>query len=173
MAVPFTVELSLPGFVEYWKQVKQEGPKIVTQEIRGALTDNAALVQRAAKTNLQNNGSIDTNKLYNSIKPTLHTRPRQYATVGSNLRYAAVVEKGRTAGKPMPPAGVLLGWMSRHNIPASAEYAIRLKISRKGIKAKPYLLPALQSTKKDQNRRWKLAMKNIGMRTFVAKRRYA
>lgn len=48
----------------------------------------------------------------------------------------AVIEYGRTPGKKMPPKGALLGWMSRHGIPASAEFLVRRKIGKEGIKAK-------------------------------------
>lgn len=48
----------------------------------------------------------------------------------------AVIEYGRTPGKRMPPKGALLGWMSRHGIPAEREFFVRRKIGRDGIPAK-------------------------------------
>lgn len=69
--------------------------------------------------------------------------------VGTNLPYAEAVEKGRGAGKPMPPAGALTttGWLRRHGIDASAEFVIRRAIGRRGIPPKPYLLKAFAELK--------------------------
>ena len=62
---------------------------------------------------------------------------------GSNLGYYKVIEKGRRPGRPMPPKGVLLPWMRRKGIPASAEYVVRRKIGVEGIPAKEPLKKAL------------------------------
>ena len=51
------------------------------------------------------------------------------------------IERGRGAGKRMPPGGVLLGWMSRHGIPASAEFVVRRAIGRRGIRPRPFMAP--------------------------------
>lgn len=52
----------------------------------------------------------------------------------ANARNSAVMELGRRPGAKMPPKGVLLGWLLRRGIDAKAEYPIRRKIGRDGIK---------------------------------------
>lgn len=53
--------------------------------------------------------------------------------------YADVMERGRRPGAPMPPQGVLLGWMAAKGIPADREFVIRRAIGRKGIVGKHYM----------------------------------
>lgn len=55
------------------------------------------------------------------------------ATVSSPLVHVAVMDQGRRAGAPMPPAGALLAWMRRHGFPEEAEYVLRRSIARRGI----------------------------------------
>ena len=62
--------------------------------------------------------------------------------VGSNQPHARGNEEGVPPGRWIPE-GELLPWLRRKGIPADAEYPIRLKIFRRGIKAQPYLRPAL------------------------------
>jgi hypothetical protein len=61
----------------------------------------------------------------------------------------------------MPPAGVLTGWMQRHGMNPKNEYALRLKISRKGIKARPYLVPALEQNRTAINKEFTLALGRV------------
>lgn len=63
---------------------------------------------------------------------------------GSNAPYAEVVHEGRGEGKKMPPQGVLLPWMRRHDIPDQAEFAIRRKIGRDGIPGIKYFARSFQ-----------------------------
>lgn len=53
--------------------------------------------------------------------------------------YAEVVEKGRTPGKAMPPAGTLVRWIEQklgvsETMAKSLEFVIRRKIGKKGFK---------------------------------------
>lgn len=70
--------------------------------------------------------------------------------VGSNVPYAKIIEDGRTPGS-MPPQGVVLGWMSRHGIPADREYLIRRAINRRK-QPRPYLKPAIERNRAAINR---------------------
>lgn len=58
--------------------------------------------------------------------------------VGSAHSYAEVVEKGRTAGKMMPPSGVLIRWLEvklglSEMEARRIEYVVRRKIGQKGF----------------------------------------
>lgn len=86
----------------------------------------------------------DTGALAASITwDTWGTPNNVWGRVFSPLPYALAMEYGRKPGGPMPPKGELLRWMARHDIPESAEDAIRRKIAIKGIAPRPFLRPAL------------------------------
>lgn len=77
----------------------------------------------------------DTDRLRRSVTHRVDRRGAEtIGRFGSPLPYAVVMEKGRRKGAPLPPPGVLLGWMRRHGIPASAEYVLRRAIARRGIR---------------------------------------
>lgn len=83
---------------------------------------------------------------------------------GSNVIYAPVVEFGRSAGAPMPPSGVLLGWMGRKGIDASLEYVVRRKIGAKGTRKQPYMKPALDKNRAAITREMTAVLKRIANR---------
>lgn len=62
--------------------------------------------------------------------------------VAPNALYGGVVEFGRKPGV-WPPQGALTLWMQRKGIDPKLEYVIRRKIGKKGTKAQPFLIPAL------------------------------
>jgi len=47
----------------------------------------------------------------------------------------SVIEFGRRAGRKMPPAGALVGWMQRHGWDLKKEFVLRRAIGRDGIPA--------------------------------------
>ena len=67
------------------------------------------------------------------------------ARVYSPLAYAVVMDQGRAAGATMPPPDALLGWMSRHGIPASARFVIARGIGRRGIRGRFFMKAAMQA----------------------------
>ena len=54
----------------------------------------------------------------------------------NDVEYVYYIDKGRSAGAAMPPAGALLAWMGRHGIPPEAEFVVRRGISERGIPPK-------------------------------------
>lgn len=61
--------------------------------------------------------------------------------VMSAQKYAEVIEKGRTAGKGMPPKGLLIGWIEKKlGLSAEAaqkiEFVIRRSIGKKGFEGR-------------------------------------
>lgn len=69
------------------------------------------------------------------------------ATVGTNQIYAKTVEFGWPKNYRWIPQGALLPWMQRHGIDVRAEFAIRRAIYRRGLPARPYLIPALEKNR--------------------------
>lgn len=135
--------------------------RVVAEETRKALERSSILVQNDAKRNLQAHDAIDTgqliNRLFREVEP-------DEARIGSNLQHARPVEEGRRPGGPMPPSGSLLGWMNRHGIPAVAEFVIRRAIARRGIPPRPYLVPALESNRRNIEREFAAAADRINKR---------
>lgn len=86
-------------------------------------------------------GAYATGKLYNSVQYKVSVTDSS-VKLSLNLEdYWINVENGRAAGKKMPPISVIRKWMLSKNIPDKngLAYLISRKISKKGIKAKPYL----------------------------------
>lgn len=109
--------------------------RVFGEELTRAVTTASLEGHNESKRIIQANRRIDLTQLFRSIAVD---RVARLGTVvrggwGTNAPHALVNEKGRGAGKKMPPQGVLLPWMARHGIPASAEFPVRRKIGRKGI----------------------------------------
>lgn len=86
-------------------------------------------------------GAYATGKLYNSVQYKVSVTDSS-VKLSLNLEdYWISVENGRAAGKKMPPISVIRKWMLNKSIPDKngLAYLISRKISKKGIKAKPYL----------------------------------
>lgn len=86
-------------------------------------------------------GAYATGKLYNSVQYKVNVTDNS-VKLSLNLEdYWINVENGRVAGKKMPPISVIRKWMLSKSIPDKngLAYLISRKISKKGIKAKPYL----------------------------------
>lgn len=86
-------------------------------------------------------GAYATGKLYNSVQYKVNVTDSS-VKLSLNLEdYWINVENGRVAGKKMPPISVIRKWMLSKSIPDKngLAYLISRKISKKGIKAKPYL----------------------------------
>lgn len=86
---------------------------------------------------------VDTGRLRNSIVTRVESAGGSVQGIwGTNVTYGPTMEHGRRAGAPMPPKGALLGWMNRHG--GGSEYALRLAISRNGIKGKHFMRDGLK-----------------------------
>lgn len=86
-------------------------------------------------------GAYATGKLYNSVQYKINITETA-VKLSLNLEdYWINVENGRAAGKKMPPVSVIRKWMLNKGIPDKngLAYLISRKISKRGIKPKPYL----------------------------------
>lgn len=120
---------------------------VVLPVVRSAARRAVVQLQQAAVTrarfNLLDQGARDTGDTIRGIEATepQETQNGWYGEVRATAPQSIFVERGRRAGLRMPPGGVLLGWMSRHGIPANREFVIRRAIGRRGIKARPFMAP--------------------------------
>lgn len=137
--------------------------RVVHEESAVAMERGAILVRNEAKRNIQRQNAIDTGQLLNSIAYERPVQPFE-AKVGTNKVYARRVEEGTPAGEPMIPQGELLPWMARHGIPAEREFLVRRSIQRKGIRARPFLHPALESNRTAINREFAAANRRVAQR---------
>lgn len=140
----------------------RKAPEVVSEEMLKGI-DRMTLQGQALA---QKGAPVDTGNLRRSITTQKATFAGGVATgaFGTNLPYAAAKESGRGAGKPMPPPGALVGWMTRHGIPLSdahestsglgaefrvgksayhsIEFLIARAIGRRGIEGKHYMRKA-------------------------------
>lgn len=103
---------------------------------------------------------VDTGRLRASLAYRIDARPVPlFATVGTNVSYAANVHDGRQPGS-MPPPEALRTWARRHGFKVArtpkisrrtgkpitdhALFALAMKIKQRGIVAKPFLVEALR-----------------------------
>jgi hypothetical protein len=67
-------------------------------------------------------------------------------TVGSPLVYAAPVEKGRSAGSPLPPPGAIDSWVQSRIGGGASAFVIGRAIAERGIEPKAPLKQAIDET---------------------------
>lgn len=127
--------------MQAWANKIAGAPAILQQEQLTAMQRSTFEVQRGAQSVVR----TDMHNLQRSITPSAVTA--EEGRVGTNLPYGKVMDKGREPGKPMPPKGVLLPWMSRHGIPPEAEYPIRRAIGEKGITGDGFLTKTFEGLK--------------------------
>ena len=120
-------------------------PAVIQGPLRRFLERSAQVVEARAKERVP----VDTGRLRTSISRRVEPHRRR-AVVGSKLVYARPVEEGRRPGI-WPPVDALQPWARRHGFPAgrAGAFLVARAISRRGIKAQPYLRPALAESVDD------------------------
>lgn len=122
------------------------------------------LVQRTSL-EIQNDARIATPKDMGMLTASVNMKLYQNgltAWIGSELKYAAFIEYGtgplgRSTNQQQLPSGYIHGsrggfpplilireWCKRHAIPQNLAFVIARKISRSGLRARPYLGPAFR-----------------------------
>lgn len=164
----------------------QRTPEQMERDMRRTLQASLLLIEGDAR----QLAPQDTRRLSGSINPRISgTYPHLVGEVGPGVRYGSVMEFGRRAGARMPPVDALIGWVRRHWHPAfigpiprgqlrprraaganvsrnairSRAFALAIKIKRDGIKAQPYMEPALRRNLP----RIEAAFARIGLRTVA------
>ena len=130
------ITLKAEGFKVLQKAVKNMVGKQV-KDVKKETYATGLDAQREAKNNLKDMGSWDVGHLANTI---LAEKGDSGLTceVGPTAGYGPYVEYGT---KPhFPPPKALEGWAKRHGFESA--WPICLAISKRGLPAKPYLLPA-------------------------------
>lgn len=113
---------------------------LVNGPVTRFLTRGAILVRNTAVETV----NVDTGRVKQSIAYELDGTPARTAIVGTNVDYAPNLEAG-TPPHVVPPSD-LEGWARRTGFPGGGAGISRV-IARRGTKAHPFLLPALESNR--------------------------
>lgn len=107
------------------------------EAISNAIKKSTLSVEAKAKANLTANGSVKTGNLRRSVAHKL--KPLEGIVHTSNLKYAQIVEKGAKPHVIRAKNRKALYWKG-------ASHPVK-SVKHPGSKAKPFLVPALQSEK--------------------------
>ena len=120
----------LDKFSVYLKTKSEEDEK----KIQKVLKNSAMTIEKNAKSNLTNNGSINTGHLRRSISTKMGDMEATIHT--SNLKYAPMVEFGTRPHIIRAKNKKALYWKG-------AAHPVK-QVNHPGSKAKPYLIPAFE-----------------------------
>lgn len=113
------------------------GPATLATEVRTAMVAGSLLIEGSARSLAPK----DTGRLGGSITHSISGGGANLTSrIGPSVAYGIYVEKGRGPGKA-PPIGAIAGWAARHGI---NPYVLARSIARKGVRPRPYMLPAYQ-----------------------------
>jgi len=158
------VSIQLGPEWEAFNRRLQTTPEAMERQMRATLNASLLSIERDAR----QLAPQDTRRLAGSINSRIEgTYPNLVGVVGPSVRYGLFVERGRRAGARMPPVQALMGWVARHWHPAVAgplrqgelrpnraargvsqnqirarAFALAVSISRRGIRARPFMEPA-------------------------------
>lgn len=120
-----------------------EMPAVMARELHTAMQGSLLLIEANARQLATN----DTGRLAGSITSQITGEGLSIqGRVGPSVRYGENVEFGRRVGAKAPPVDALMGWVRRHPRPGrsarSQAFALARSISRRGIRARPFMAPA-------------------------------
>lgn len=107
------------------------------QEVKGEVYASGLDIQRGAKQELKSMKAWDLGNLANSIMVDLEDQGFT-AKVEAQAPYGPSVEYGTK--KHFPPPDALEGWARRHGFDSA--WPICMVIAKRGLKARPFLVPA-------------------------------
>jgi hypothetical protein len=120
--------------------LKGRGPAIVNKNLTSAMYEAVAFLERKVKELTPQGVGGAESGLRAGIQGEVLGKGTQFVTgiVFTQSKYGEVLEKGRTAGKSMPPSGVLLKWINlKLGISGEeanrVEFLVRRKIGKKGF----------------------------------------
>lgn len=129
-----------------------KAPSIVNEELTAAMYEATALLEREWKLRAPVGVFGAAGGYLASIHGEVVTKgvPVVRGVVATQSPYGEVIEKGRTPGKPMPPAGSLTRWMEKilgmdEAQATRMEFVLRRKIGAKGVPARHTAAEALKA----------------------------
>jgi HK97 gp10 family phage protein len=110
------------------------------RNVKNALKKTAQRIERDAKENLTNNGSVKTGRLRSSIT---HVKVDDYLwQAGTNVKYGKYVEFGTSPHKITPRSKKALAFTK------NGKKVVVKSVMHPGSKAKPFLLPAAEENRR-------------------------
>ncbi|MBI5075631.1 MAG: hypothetical protein HZB62_10775 [Nitrospirae bacterium] len=119
---------------------KGDAPAVINKSMTALMYKVVAFLERAVKARTPRGVFGAQGGLLGSIQGEVQGKgtPTIKGTVFHGSKHGDVVEKGRTAGKAMPPAGTLVRWLEvklglSEKQAQRIEYVVRRKIAKKGF----------------------------------------
>lgn len=114
------------------------------REIFSETVFSSIMIQKKAKENLTSLSAIDRGHLRQSIiAEAKQTKSKVIAEIGPTAKYGPFVEFGTRPH--FPPLKALKKWAKRHGF--SSAWPICVIISKRGLRARAYLVPAYEEVK--------------------------
>ena len=124
-------------------------PEIVRKQLIAFMYEATAFLEQKVKANLPTeldglSRGIGVGGTVNGLYASIHGEPIDRGgpiirgVVAHASMYGDIIERGREAGRSMPPSGVLIGWMEKklgmsEKEAISKEFIFRRKIGQKGF----------------------------------------
>lgn len=158
----WTLSITVDSNYRELVEVLREPKPVIAKELLWGMDQSTQYLQREVMLNIVEVDAIDQGGFLRSIERKVDP---YISEVYSNRDYAEPIEYGRPPGS-MPPRDPIIQWMMRKGIPLEAEWPIRMKIKREGIKARPVFQPAFERGKRDVERYFVIAGQRITLRLF-------
>jgi hypothetical protein len=117
-----------------------KGPEIANKNLTEAMYQAVMFLERKVKALTPQGVGGAQGGLLSTIQGEVEGKgtPLVKGIVFTQSKYGEVLEKGRTAGKSMPPSGVLISWIGRKlgisgDEANRVEFLVRRKIGKKGF----------------------------------------
>ena len=144
MAREFVIDINVEGIDELRRKLRSEVAATPTRKFLQRSGD--AIIGKAKPLT-----PVNTGQLRRSIDKEVSTETPvpTYVKIGTNIEYAPFVEFGRGPGKA-PPYAAIEYWYRRKNQTGPTEdvfpavRAIQQAIARRGVKARPFLVPGFE-----------------------------
>ena len=100
---------------------------------------------------LARKNAIATGRLVDTLESETSEEGENINTQITGTDYAIFVDKGRRAGDKMPPVQSIRNWINARQIRVTGKtteqlaWAMAKSIAKKGIKARPFIAPSLES----------------------------
>ncbi len=132
------------------KQLIKKYPDKLDAVNRQFLPAAGVMIQKEAKRNLRANGTVDSNRLRGSIQ---YDVGKDEVTIGTNVEYAIYVEYG-TGKYAESGQGRKTPWVYFNE-------KLKKFFWTEGMRAQPYLRPALDINRKNLVRMWKDIFRSV------------
>jgi HK97 gp10 family phage protein len=133
------IEFTIKGLEELKKKLGGLSNVMVRQQMERTMLRSTEMIKNRARQLVP----VDTGALRRSIRDIVQVGEKEVkGIVGPTEPYGAPVEFG--ARPHFPPVGALERWARKRGI---NPWALAVAISRRGMKARPYLIPAFEELK--------------------------